>query len=174
MFKLETKRLTLRNFTKDDLEFYINLRNDAKFKRFYSESDISQSKSKSLLNMFISDSNEQPRRRYQLAITIGNKELIGSCGVRIEEGKVASVGCELGRKYQTSGYAYEASLEIINFAFDELNISRIYAETVSENKPAIKLCEKLGMKVKSELTNEKYFKGRWWNTLILEMENNSV
>ncbi len=171
MLKLDTKRLILRNFHKDDLESYIDLRYNVKFKRFYAESDVSQDKSKSLLEKFISESNEEPRKKYQLAITVKNGELVGSCGVRIEDEKIASVGCELGIKYQASGFAYEASSKIINFAFNELNINRIYAETISENIPAIRLCKKLGMKIKSELKNDKFFQGRWWSTLILEMDN---
>lgn len=174
MFKLETKRLMLRNFLIEDLESYINIRNENKFKRFYSKDDVTIAKSESLLNIFIADSKEEPRKKYQLAITMKDGELIGSCGIRIEDKNIASVGCELGRKYQTSGYAYEASKEIINFAFDELRIQRIYAETISENKAAIILCKKLGMKIQSEITNDKFFQERWWNTIVLEMVNSNV
>ncbi|MFV1984079.1 MAG: GNAT family N-acetyltransferase [Thiohalomonadales bacterium] len=174
MLKLETNRLTLRNFLKEDLQSYLKLRNDKKFKRFYNENDVTKNKSKSLLEMFITESQEQPRTKYQLAITTKDGKLIGSCGIRIEGKTNASVGCELGRQYQASGYAYEASKKIINYAFSELNVHRIYAETISENKAAIKLCEKLGMQIESELTNNKFFQGRWWSTLVLVMVKGNV
>ena len=167
MFILETERLILRDFKKADLPAYIELRNDVKFRRFYSESDVTREKSISLVEMFIAQSKEQPRTQYQLAITNKNRDLMGSCGIRIEGENTASIGCELGRKWQTSGYAYEAASTMINYAFSELAIQRVYAETISQNKAAVKLCQMLGMHVDAELKNNKNFQGRLWDTMIL-------
>ena len=171
MIKLKTKRLILRNFKVEDSTTYVELRNDNKFKRFYDENDVTKDKSTSLLEMFITESKELPRTKYQLAITKKSGELIGSCGIRIEKHSKASVGCELGRKYQATGYAYEASERIIKYAFSELNIHQLYAETISENKAAIKLCKNLGMQLEFKAIKNKYFQGRWWDTSVLNMIN---
>lgn len=145
------------------------LRGDAKFQRFYSESDAAPEKSAELLAMFIEQSNEQPRTKFQLAVTSNNADLMGSCGVRIEAPGHASIGCELGRRWQGSGAAREATRAIIDFGFDQLKLDRIYAETISENKAAIALCQSLGMRIESERVGDQFFKGRHWNTVVLAL-----
>jgi len=153
------------------MQAYVELRAGYKFGRFYSESDVAKDKSVSLLEMFISESEEQPRSMYQLAITTKCGTLIGSCGIRVKANNIATVGCELARQYQAAGYAYEASKKIISYAVSNLNVRHIYAETISENKAAIKLCEKLGMQLASKLVKNKFFQGRWWDTLIFAMND---
>ncbi len=167
MLIMETPNLILRDFTNTDLTGYINLRADEKFKRFYDELDVTRSKSKSLLLQFISDSSISPRTNYQLAITKKCGTLIGSCGIRVKDNNSASVGCELGRHYQATGFAFEASSHIIKYAFYTLRIARVYAETISENKAALKLCKKLGMTLEQERLKDRFFRGRWWNTAVL-------
>lgn len=53
----------------------------------------------------------------------------------------------LGEKdYWKQGLAYEASKLILNYAFERLNLNRIYCGTSSENIGMRKLAEKLNMK----------------------------
>jgi hypothetical protein len=59
--------------------------------------------------------------------------LIGSCGLRIsnvDRGQ-ASFGCELGREFWGHGYAIEAARGLVGFAFSELGVQRIEAETLA-------------------------------------------
>ena len=169
MLILTTERLVLRDFSLHDLDAYIALRNSEKFKRFYSEEDVTKEKSKALLELFIEQSKDQPRMHFQLAITTLNDVLIGSCGFRIEEDKQASIGCELAQEWQSQGFAEEAAKGMINYALSSHDLHRFYAETISENIPAIKLCKSIGMRVEKELVEHRCFKGRWWNTTILSV-----
>lgn len=169
MLKIETSNLVLRDFSVSDREAYRNLRNDDKFKRFYADEDVSFGKSDFLLDMFISQSAEQPRTKYQFAIESRDGDLIGSCGIRLESNRQASVGCELGRRWQANGYALEAASAVIDFGFERCGVHRIYAETISENKAALRLCGMLGMRVEAELLENRYFQSRWWNTTVLAL-----
>ncbi len=171
MLSIETPNLILRDFTKNDLTNYTALRSDEKFKRFYDELDVTCSKSKTLLEQFISDSVVVSRTNYQLAITKKCGTLIGSCGIRLKYNNIASLGCELGRCYQTTGFAFEASSNILMYAFINLKIERVYAETISENKAALKLCQKLGMTLEQERLKDRFFRGRWWNTVVMGITN---
>jgi len=169
MLRIETTRLVLRDFEKNDLPDYIKLRADDKFKRFYSESDVSHANSASLIEQFVSGTDASPRTMFQLAITTKNGELIGSCGLRLEKYNQASIGCELAREWQRSGYAYEAVRELIHYGFTKLNIHRLYAEALSENLAAIKLCDLFGLRKEAEFIENVYFHGRWWNTSIMAL-----
>uniref|UniRef100_UPI001E48E844 GNAT family N-acetyltransferase n=1 Tax=Marinimicrobium alkaliphilum TaxID=2202654 RepID=UPI001E48E844 len=169
MFEIVTETLLLRDFRKSDLDAFRSIRRDAKFQRFYDEEDSADRKADQLLSLFIEQAAETPRSKYQLAITTTQGELIGTCGIRSDGTSEFSIGCELERLWHGKGVALEAGKAMINFGFSELGASRIYAETVSENTAAIRLCRLLGMKLETERENDRYFKGREWGTTILSI-----
>lgn len=167
MISIPSNSVLLRDFRREDLSQYEGLRNDLKFQRFYSEEDCAPIRARQLLNMFILQAGETPRTAFQLAVVSREDELMGSCGIRIESPESASVGCELGRQWQGTGAARDAAMAILEFGFVELKVRRIYAETISENKAAIKLCHALGMRIESERVDDRIFKGRAWSTTVL-------
>ncbi len=61
----------------------------------------------------------------------------------------------------------EASEALADFGFSELGIHRIYAETISKNLAAIKLCKVLGMRQEACFKDHRFFKGQWWDTVVL-------
>ncbi|MGF1762896.1 GNAT family N-acetyltransferase [Aliivibrio kagoshimensis] len=169
-FFIETERLILRNVNEHDEEAYIQLSQDAKYQRFYDEDDCSIEKASQLVEMFIEQSKEQPRTKYNLAITHKQSgEFIDVCGLRIEGNRQASVGCGLAREYQVSGYAQEAMQALIDYGFNQLHVHRIYAETIADNRAAILLCKRLGMRIEGRFFEHRYFKEQWWDTVILAM-----
>jgi RimJ/RimL family protein N-acetyltransferase len=169
--QIRTSNFLLRDFQPGDLESYARFRADQKFQRFYDEQDCSPEKSAQLIEMFIGWSQEQPRTKFQLAISANTGDVIGSFGIRIEAEGEASVGCELARLWQGSGAAREVGEAMMAFGFDTLKLKRIYAETISENKAAIKLCESLGLQRETEREQDRFFKGRYWNTLVLSLNH---
>jgi len=170
IFKLETNNFILRDFSIDDLGGYIAFTQDEKYQRFYDEVDCSAKKSMQLVNAFIDQSLENPRSKYQLAITKkGRQEIIGTCGLRLEPDGQASMGCGVAREYHSSGVAVEAMSALINFGFHELGVHRVYAQTIEDNKSAIKLCQKMGMRAQERLIKHRYFKDQWWNTVIFAL-----
>ncbi|MEA3404189.1 MAG: GNAT family protein [Pseudomonadota bacterium] len=169
-FMLKTRNLILRDFSIDDLNGYVAFTQDEKYQRFYSESDCSLEKSRELVESFVEQSLESPRTKYQLAITEkGKQEIIGTCGLRLEAEGQASIGCGVAREQQCSGYAEEAMSMLVHFGFQELEVHRVYAETIEENRAAINLCKKFGMRVEAKFIEHRYFKGRWWNTVLLAL-----
>lgn len=167
MFAIETERLILRDFSTKDADDYVSLTQDAKYQRFYSEEDCEASKSRMLVELFSSQALEQPRTKFQLAIELKTtKQMIGTCGVRLEESQQALMGCGVGRKFQGSGYAREAAEALIAYGFKHLNIHRLYAETIGANKAAIMLCQQMGMAQEAHFVERRYFKQKWWDTVV--------
>jgi len=173
IFKLETHKLILRDFSIDDLGGYNAFTQDEKYQRFYDEVDCSAEKSKQLVDAFINQSLECPRTKYQLAITKKDQQaIIGTCGLRLEPDGQASMGCGVARGYHFSGVAVEAMSALMDFGFQELGVRRMYAQTIEDNKAAIKLCQKMGMRVEDRLIKHRYFKDQWWNTVIFALLKN--
>jgi RimJ/RimL family protein N-acetyltransferase len=169
MFVLRTTRLALRDFQRSDLAAYAELCRDPRMRRFHSGDEAAPGEAEQLLDLFIGWAREEPRHRFQLAITLPSGELLGSCGVRVtsEVERQASFGCELAPTSWGKGYAEEAGRAVIDYGFRELGLHRIYAETVAENEAAVRLAEKLGMRVEGVLRENRWFRGRWWSTTIL-------
>jgi RimJ/RimL family protein N-acetyltransferase len=169
MVTLKTDKLILREFKEADLDDYRLIRRNPDFQQYYSEEDSKIEKSDYLLHLFISQAYEKPRTCYQLAIENEAGNLMGSCGIRIVsiEDKKGSFGCELAKEYWNQGFSLIASRTMIDFAFKMLGLHRIYAETISENKAAVALAKKLGMRIEGEFRENRFFRGKWWNTLLL-------
>ncbi|MEY4642639.1 MAG: hypothetical protein RLZZ227_2633 [Pseudomonadota bacterium] len=169
MQPLTTPNLVLRDFEAADLAAYVALRSDTKFLRFSSEEESTETKAAELLQLFIDQARATPRLKFQLGIALRDKTLIGSCGVRIERPGEASIGCELGRAWQGSGFAREAGMALLDFGFRELQLEQIYAETIPENLAAVRLCRALGLRLTEEHVAARSFKGRSWNTAVFQL-----
>ncbi|HAS8300223.1 TPA: N-acetyltransferase [Vibrio vulnificus] len=167
-FTITTERLILRDFTPHDVEAYFQQCQDPKYQRFYSDEDCSAEKCAFLVNLFYEQAQQSPRQAYHLAVTDRfTGEFMGIAGLRLENDQQASSGCGLKRTFHHSGLALEAMSALLDFAFNQLNVHRVYAETISKNRPAIKLCRQLGMTQEAEFIENRFFKESWWNTVVL-------
>lgn len=75
-------------------------------------------------------------------------DLVGCCGLRpyrIED-KTYEIGFHISSKFWRQGFAYEASREVILYAFNKLDCYRLFAGHNPENKGSNKLLLKLGFK----------------------------
>jgi ribosomal-protein-alanine N-acetyltransferase len=167
--RLSTANLILRDFVPSDLGAYLALRMEPKVLRFSSEEESTPEKAAQLLQLFIEQASAIPRTKYQLAITLQDGTLIGSCGVRIEAPGAASIGCEVGRQWHGRGAAREAGLAMLAFGFSELQLDKVYAETIPENLAALRLCRTLGLRLAHTLPAHHHFKGRSWASAVYEL-----
>jgi RimJ/RimL family protein N-acetyltransferase len=166
--EIVTERLILRDFVPGDFEAFFATTNDPEHQTFYSDREMTRTFWEELFERILAGTVAPDRTAYQLAICLKTGELIGTCGVRIEEAehRQASYGGGIARAYWGGGYAYEASQQIIDFGFSSLPIHRVYAETISENRRSRVLAERLGMRLEGELKQHRFLKGRWWDTVI--------
>ncbi len=171
MFTLKTPRLILRDFQQNDFDAFYATTNDPEYQKFYAEHETTHSFWQEIFARIMAGAAEAARIKYQLAICLPTGELIGTCGIRIEDqaNQQASFGCAIARNFWGKGYAYEASYAIINYGFSSLSIHRIYAETISENKKSRALAERLGMRLEGEFKHHRFFRDRWWNTAVYAM-----
>jgi len=166
---IRTPRLILRDFRPSDLDAYCQLRAHEDFQQFYPSRDVSAERSGELLREFQRWATENPRLRFQLAIAEPRLGLLGSCGLRItvaDQGQ-ASFGCELGPEYWGHGYGIEAARALIGYGFAELGVHRVLAETLAENRSALSLARRLGMRVEGRHRESRHFRNRWWDTMTL-------
>jgi [ribosomal protein S5]-alanine N-acetyltransferase len=73
----------------------------------------------------------------------------------------AEVGYWIGVPYWNNGYATEATRALIDYAFDELGLNRIYAFHFSGNPASGRVMEKAGMQLEGVLREEHVKNGEY-------------
>ena len=89
--------------------------------------------------------------------------LIGAIGIRnwaIEHAR-AEVGYVLARQHWGQGYATEALKAVLGFGFSRMELNRIEAKCVPENKGSIRVLEKSGMRREGLLREVEFSKGKF-------------
>ena len=167
--KLETGRLILRDFIRTDWERVLEYQNDPLYLRYNRRSEPTSESAKEFVGWFLAQQGQEPRIKFQLAITLkSNNLLIGNCGVRMDKyGAVeADIGYELDSKYWNHGYATEAAHAMTDFGFSNFRVHRIWATCVTENTQSAHVMEKLGMKLEGRFRENQFYKNRWWDSLM--------
>jgi [ribosomal protein S5]-alanine N-acetyltransferase len=142
---------------------------DPRYLRFYPWANRTEVQVRNEVEMFVEQQAEQPRRKFEFAITLPNgSRVIGNCGVRRkpENDWEAEIGYELAPEYWSQGYATEAALAVVNFGFQMLKLHRISAWCIASNTASARVLEKVGLRLEGRLRENEYFKGRWWDTLL--------
>ena len=167
--RIRTDRLILREFVPDDWSAVLAYQREPRFLHYYSWENRSEAEVRDFVKMFIDQQAETPRREFQLAIALADDNLvIGNCGIRRKPDNDwdADIGYELAPELWGQGYATEAALAMVRFGFQELELHRISAWCIAENTASARVLEKVGLRLEGRLREKRYFKGRWWDTLL--------
>jgi [ribosomal protein S5]-alanine N-acetyltransferase len=173
---LTTDRLILRDFVESDWRAVLEYQSDPAYLRYNPWWHRTELDVRSSVRMFISWSEEVPRKKFQFAIVLKREEqLIGNCGLRKQnpQTRVADLGYEIDRRYWGYGYATEASRALLKFGFEQLGLHRVWAYCIAENVASARVLEKIGMKCEGLQRESEWMKNRWWDTLhyaILDRE----
>ena len=69
------------------------------------------------------------------------------------------------------GYAKEASLKIIDYCFNNLQLSSITLGVVDQNKTALKLYKNMGFKIETVISNYGVYGGVMCNSIRMAIDN---
>lgn len=169
---LETERLVLRRFRRDDVDAFIGYRNDPEVARFQSWERLSTRDAGRILREQATLKPGTRGRWLQIAIeTRDTGALVGDCALRVmrDEPWQAEIGFTLARDHQGHGYATEAVARLLDFALVTLDLHRVVAITVKENVRSIALLERLGMRREAVFEENVWFKGRWASEYLYAM-----
>lgn len=92
--------------------------------------------------------NSDDQSNFEFVILLDGK-IIGGCDCelgRSDDGSCAELGWVINRAYRNKGYASEAARAIIDFAFNNPGIDRVYAHCDINNKASLGVMLRIGMK----------------------------
>lgn len=166
---LTTSRLLLREFAEEDWRAVVDYQSDPRYLRYYTWTVRTEQDVRAFVQQFLDWQQETPRLRYQMAIVLASSDqLIGNCGIRLARAgaQEAELGFEVSPAYWSHGYATEAAQALLRFGFNDLGLHRVWGHCVADNVASWRVMEKLGMRCEGRLRENRWFKGRWWDTMV--------
>lgn len=149
--RLETKRLVIRDHRPEDLASMHRLLSDSAVMYYLPDLKTdSLASSQEKLNDALSETGRAGRTRYFFCIESSEcGRYIGEIGftVRLDtpQGKTVDLGFFIMPEYWGSGIATEAAGEVIRFAFESLDVVKVEAGCIKDNKASERVMQKTGM-----------------------------
>lgn len=135
---LETERTIIRKFELADLDDLHQIFSDDKIMQ-HVEEPYSKEKTKNFLESFCIEKNGA-----LACIHKGTNKVIGYILFNEYESDVYEIGWIFNKEFWRQGYAYEACKALVDYAFSEMKVHKIFAEAIDVEK-SVPLMEKLGM-----------------------------
>ena len=154
---IETERLRLRDWTEADIEPFILHTNTPAVMRWLGGVKDAQ-ESRDIVRSRIMRWQKERGFTFWVVERKEDSELLGFCGLKLADGENVpfagefEVGWRLREDAWGKGYAKEAAIASLDFAFERLGARRVLAITFPGNKPSWGLMERLGMKIQPDLS----------------------
>ncbi|OPJ56563.1 GNAT family N-acetyltransferase [Clostridium oryzae] len=143
---ISTERLGFSIWNDNDLPDAVELWGNTEVTKFITaDGKMSEEQIKQRLRKEIDIYNKYNVQYWPIYIAETN-ENIGCCGLRPYdmEKNILEIGIHLKEKYWGKGYAREACLEVIKYAFENLGVDAIFVGHNPKNTASAKLIKKLG------------------------------
>jgi len=158
---LTTKRLVLREPASEDAQRVFELLGDAHEMRWLGRDPIVDlEEAQTLIAMLLQQQLVGEGFRWVLSFE-SDSELIGSCGLFrwSAQNRSAHIGYDLFPAHQGQGLMHEAITEILEYAFEVMELNRVVAEIHADNAPSLNVAQRLGF----VLEGVQREAGRWQN-----------
>ena len=145
---LNTQRLTLREFSLDDVAFIVELVNSPGWLQFIGDRGIStlEDAQQYLLNGPIASYTANGFGLWCVC-QYDNELPIGMCGLlKREDLDHMDLGFAFLPKYTGQGFATESAMGTLQYAYERLGAKTLLAITVPENTRSIQLLERIGFR----------------------------
>jgi ribosomal-protein-alanine N-acetyltransferase len=142
---LETPRLILRPFNKNDVDSVFAMRSNPDVMRFIREPQTRREEAESWINL-VSSRWETEKIGFCAVIEKSSNRFIGWCGLwRLKETDEVEIGYALVRDFRGQGCALEAAEAVLTYGFEGLNLEEIVAVARPDNRASWRVMERLGM-----------------------------
>jgi [ribosomal protein S5]-alanine N-acetyltransferase len=165
---LTGSRITMREFRPDDLEALHRLYSDPVTTEHLSFEPRSHAQTEAILARVIDAATQEPRTDYSLAICLGDTDgpMIGFGRIALGQpdpggpqrgldaaSDAGQLGLAIHADHWRQGYGREATILRINFAFDLLNLSRVWGARGPLNARSKALMESVGLREDYTIAN---------------------
>jgi [ribosomal protein S5]-alanine N-acetyltransferase len=168
-FPLETDRLLLREIRAEDENDVHAYASDPEVVRLSVWGPNTREATREFMARVLRAQTQWPRGDVGLAIELkSERRLIGSINLRVpdEANRTGDFGYVLNRDYWGHGYTTESARAVLNVAFNELKLHRVWATCHEQNRASYRVMEKLGMRREGLMVKSTLQRGEWRNTYL--------
>jgi RimJ/RimL family protein N-acetyltransferase len=165
---LKGKKVVLRMIQKDDVEHWLRWYNDAEVLKYLSPNvmyGVNREKEEEYYNSM----RKFPGSRI-FTIETHDGKVVGNIGLHNinSEWSNAEISIMIGEKqYWGKGFAADAISVMIEFAFNRMNLHRVYLHVNEANTGGIRCYEKAGFIREGVLREAQYFDGKYSNIIVM-------
>jgi RimJ/RimL family protein N-acetyltransferase len=170
MLTLYTDRLIIRDLTLEDIEHIIAYSQDPRHRAYEPDEERTPEVFRDILRWVVNARYSEPREYFYVGVTLADEptRFIGSVHISIRDARhrQAEVGYSFDVNAWGKGYCTEAARAMVGYAFEALDMHRVYAaDIVSENVASVRVAQKLGMRQEAHHRHAFFFRDRWWDSL---------
>jgi RimJ/RimL family protein N-acetyltransferase len=95
--------------------------------------------------------------------------LIGYLSLRRTEpeDRAAEFGIAIAREFWDHGYGGDATRTLLRFAFEQMNLHRVWLRVVEHNTRARHVYQACGFREEGRMREARFSDGRWWDLIIM-------
>jgi len=175
---IETGRLFLTELVAEDAEAYHEQQkaaldlSDGVFWQYGFETASADKASKSFEfahNAWL----KKGRIKWGVRLKESGSELIGQCELfNFSQQSKAELGYWLGPSFHNQGFMTEAIQAVVRYAFETMEMHRIYANTSTENAASIAMLKKVGFVQEGILRQDTWRDGAWTDSVLMAILRN--
>ena len=160
---IESKRLVIRRLRDDDVDTLVSYRNLPQVAWMQLWESYSVKEARGLVNPCKVVEPFTAGNWFQFGVALKDSDdLIGDLYFKLDEaGKQAEIGFTFAPTFQGRGLATEAVKALLNHAFTNEDMHRVYGSTDPRSAPSIRLMKRLGMRQEAHHLEALWFKGGW-------------
>jgi RimJ/RimL family protein N-acetyltransferase len=164
---IETHRLILRELREEDWQAVYEYASDPLVTQFMPIETKEPEDTKAFLQKKLAEQKDENRKRHAWAIVLkAENQLIGGCGLHLENEHNGMIGYVLNRRHWGQGYATETARALLAFGFEHFKRHRITAQCDVQNAGSYHVMEKLGMRREGHLRQDIQIHSQWRNSYL--------
>ena len=170
---IQTERLTLRPFRREDFGALFEMRSNPEVVRYLywgpqSEEEVRATLQQKMVSRAIQAEGDVMALA---AVLTSSGELVADLVLRLVslEHRQGEIGFIVHPAHQGRGYATEAARPLLRIAFEDLELHRVVGRLEARNRASARVLEKLGMRREAHLVENELVKGEWQSELVYAM-----
>jgi RimJ/RimL family protein N-acetyltransferase len=165
---IEGQKVRIRAIEKSDIDEILGWINDGEvMKNLLMRYPVSRYQEEKWIERALDDA---VGRNKVFAIETKEGEYLGGIGLHNInwENRNAEAGIVIGKKeHWNKGYGTDAMMTILDFAFNQMNLHRVYLRVYEYNARGIRSYEKCGFKQEGVLRDDRYTNGEYHHTVMM-------
>ncbi|MBT2525424.1 GNAT family N-acetyltransferase [Streptomyces sp. ISL-99] len=162
-------RLALRELTDDDVDAIHAIYGNHQVTEYLSFEPRTRNQVADLVARSIAVATATPREEYALAVTEGPAgPLIGFARLALDphQQQAATIGGALRSDAWGHGYGTEAAHILLDLAFDDLDLHRVWAARAPKNEASAKTLLAAGMTEEGRIRGHVFVRGAWRDSVV--------